>query len=433
LEQAQRFFSIGQSFQLKDIDKNLVEKAAKSGFKLGDIDTDLINAYASRFDKAVTGGFGKADSRYAKMLKHRLRENAYVFASVKAHHALKLIADKKGTPEEVNFMHNRYMQAEVNQFGSASQMAGKWAEYQDKADTHYLRYRTAGDRSVRRTHERLDNITLPVNDPFWRSFFPPNGYNCRCDAVLVNKRTNQPTNRNNAEALGLEATKSDTAFRFNPGQTGQAFANQHSYVRQLGITETDIDKLNVKLQPIVKQGLDVSGFYGNAKNLKDAAKEIEFSNYEHLYIQTKDGKIVYTTIGSPDAVDLPNAHFFEAKLIHNHPSILNVPDSIKYEGISLSFEDIEIALRENFKEISVVSSQTGNIFSLSAKDNFLNTDILYCDIYYNLKYDLFTYMQKELDKMISTYGNEEIQKIYRHEIYLRFFDYLKNVVTYKKI
>ena len=45
------------------------------------------------------------------------------------------------------------------------------------------RYVTTGDDRVRPTHAALDGITLPKEDKFWERFYPPNGWNCRCQAI----------------------------------------------------------------------------------------------------------------------------------------------------------------------------------------------------------------------------------------------------------
>lgn len=45
------------------------------------------------------------------------------------------------------------------------------------------RYVTAGDDRVRPSHAILDGVTLPKGDKFWNRFYPPNGYNCRCQAI----------------------------------------------------------------------------------------------------------------------------------------------------------------------------------------------------------------------------------------------------------
>lgn len=49
------------------------------------------------------------------------------------------------------------------------------------------RYVTAGDDRVRPSHAILDGVTLPKSDKFWQRFYPPNGYNCRCQAIPLFK------------------------------------------------------------------------------------------------------------------------------------------------------------------------------------------------------------------------------------------------------
>lgn len=46
-------------------------------------------------------------------------------------------------------------------------------------------YVTVGDDRVREEHEAIDGVRLPKDDPFWKKFFPPNGWNCRCQAVPI--------------------------------------------------------------------------------------------------------------------------------------------------------------------------------------------------------------------------------------------------------
>ncbi|MDD6471780.1 MAG: phage minor head protein, partial [Bacteroidales bacterium] len=50
-----------------------------------------------------------------------------------------------------------------------------------------LQYRTVRDSHVRPEHAALDGVTLPPSDPFWETYYPPNGWNCRCSAIQVRK------------------------------------------------------------------------------------------------------------------------------------------------------------------------------------------------------------------------------------------------------
>lgn len=82
---------------------------------------------------------------------------------------------------KIDAKYNRnYLYAEYNHAVTSSQMAAKWHDFQQDGDRYNLQYRTANDERVREEHQRLHNITLPVSDPFWEQFMPPNGWNCRC-------------------------------------------------------------------------------------------------------------------------------------------------------------------------------------------------------------------------------------------------------------
>ncbi len=43
-----------------------------------------------------------------------------------------------------------------------------------------VRYVTAGDHRVRDEHAEWHGVTMPLNDPWWLTHRPPNGFNCRC-------------------------------------------------------------------------------------------------------------------------------------------------------------------------------------------------------------------------------------------------------------
>lgn len=44
-------------------------------------------------------------------------------------------------------------------------------------------YFTAGDDRVREEHAVLDGTSLPKEDAFWKRWYPPNGWSCRCTVV----------------------------------------------------------------------------------------------------------------------------------------------------------------------------------------------------------------------------------------------------------
>lgn len=57
-------------------------------------------------------------------------------------------------------------------------------DYDDPDDVIWgYTYVTVGDNRVRDEHAALDGTTRPKDDPFWNSWWPPNGWNCRCQLI----------------------------------------------------------------------------------------------------------------------------------------------------------------------------------------------------------------------------------------------------------
>ena len=92
--------------------------------------------------------------------------------------------------------------------------AGKYIGEQDPAFQEILwgyEYTTVGDNRVREEHAVLEGVTLPKNDPFWRQFYPPNGWSCRCAVIPV---FDEPDDIKNPP-VDFEV---DERFLFNPGE-----------------------------------------------------------------------------------------------------------------------------------------------------------------------------------------------------------------------
>lgn len=70
-----------------------------------------------------------------------------------------------------------------------SEAAGRWARIErNKRRFPYVMYRTMRDERVRALHRRWDGVTLPVDDPWWDTHYPPCGWRCRCRAFAVSER-----------------------------------------------------------------------------------------------------------------------------------------------------------------------------------------------------------------------------------------------------
>ena len=110
-------------------------------------------------------------------------------------------------------------------------MAAKWERFAQDGDRYNLQYRTIGDDRVREEHAGLDGITLPIDDPFWHTYYPPNGWNCRCTVVQVLKDKYEVTPHSEAMAMGEAALQTDSKgiFRFNSGIQQKAVPDYNPY------------------------------------------------------------------------------------------------------------------------------------------------------------------------------------------------------------
>jgi SPP1 gp7 family putative phage head morphogenesis protein len=175
-----------------------------------------------------------------------LRKSNWVFSGMKAFHEMNeafpslLDADGNRKPfdqflQEVRTIDERYnkhwLRAEYNFAAASAQMAAKWEQFAADGDRYHLQYRTMKDDKVRPAHAELDGVTRPQSDPFWETFYPPNGYNCRCTVVQVRPSRYPATEPEEAEARGNAALERDPKgmFRFNPGIEKQVWPDYNPY------------------------------------------------------------------------------------------------------------------------------------------------------------------------------------------------------------
>lgn len=65
---------------------------------------------------------------------------------------------------------------------------GRWERIEAlKEDMPWLRYVATLDARTRPDHARWHGTVLPVDDPWWRSHYPPNGWRCRCQVVQLSE------------------------------------------------------------------------------------------------------------------------------------------------------------------------------------------------------------------------------------------------------
>jgi SPP1 gp7 family putative phage head morphogenesis protein len=181
-----------------------------------------------------------------------LEKSLYQFSAAKNYQQLKDITSALKDPEgnirsfkefrdianKISFQYNtEWLQTEYNTAIGCGQMAGRWVDFEKNAESMpYLQYVTAGDNRVREEHAVLDGVTKRINDEFWSKFYPPNGYNCRCDVIQVPGEAEE-TNTDNLKMPGIPEM-----FQTNTAKQGLVFSKKHPYytgVPKEVITEAD--------------------------------------------------------------------------------------------------------------------------------------------------------------------------------------------------
>ncbi|WP_175922086.1 PBECR2 nuclease fold domain-containing protein [Burkholderia latens] len=83
------------------------------------------------------------------------------------------IEGKRLTPRRLQTIFQTNMQS--------AYMAGRYAAQLEQVDTHpYWEYVAVLDSRTRPAHRALAGAIYRYDDPFWQTFYPPNGYRCRC-------------------------------------------------------------------------------------------------------------------------------------------------------------------------------------------------------------------------------------------------------------
>lgn len=97
-----------------------------------------------------------------------------------------------------------------------SYAAARWERIQRRKKSRpYLRYVCVLDEKTRAEHRRWHGTILPVDHPFWRTHYPPNGWHCRC---VVQQISQADIERNGWE---LSETPEENFFEWENRSTGE--------------------------------------------------------------------------------------------------------------------------------------------------------------------------------------------------------------------
>lgn len=228
--------------------KNTVEKLNK----------DLYLTTADELKNAVYKGYQGTlsdfifDSPDYETLK-ALRENIYMFSAAKTFQQTNEMSDalvgedgkilsfsefKEAAGEIFDTYNKDWLEAEYNTSIASARSAAKWNDIEKNKSTRpYLRY-SAVDEAACEICAPLDDITLPIDDPFWDDNAVPQHFNCECvieqldedDLEEVGGLSDEDEVK---EAVNKSSETKNPLFDFNPGKDKVVFQdtgkNKHPY------------------------------------------------------------------------------------------------------------------------------------------------------------------------------------------------------------
>lgn len=228
---------------------------------------NLIEAHAGVLDRNLQR------LEMSDLMRQRLTRSNYIFSGLKTFHELNetfpSLLDENGNKKtferflndvrKIDETYNsNYLRAEYHFVQASAEMAAKWEKFMEDGDHYYLQYRTQHDDKVRPEHASLDRITLPPTDSFWESYYPPNGWNCRCTVVQVLKRKYEPTPHDEAMSLGEDALQTDKKgiFRFNSGKEQKTVPDYNPYtIKRCRDCDIAKGKLDLDRKPVADNEL----------------------------------------------------------------------------------------------------------------------------------------------------------------------------------
>jgi SPP1 gp7 family putative phage head morphogenesis protein len=177
---------------------------------------------------------------------------------------------------------------------NASYNAARYQQQQKiKKLKPYLSYQHSGNsRNPRPQHLSWNGLTLPQDDPFWDTHYPPNGWGCRCRAVAHSKKDLQRQGRTlnkspkieyETKTIGIRSANPRTirtpkgispGFAYNPGKAFlEPFVPRpqyYSFLKTRGYKDLKLDSV-----PMPKANKITKEMISKVTNEKQAFKKID--------------------------------------------------------------------------------------------------------------------------------------------------------------
>lgn len=212
---------------------------------------DVLTTIQGEVERAIAQGVSQQE--FIDTLAPRLKKLGWWGKQV--------IVDSAGNAETVQLGSPRRLALIYNVNTRVAYNVGRYAQLMNSTDTHpFWQYVAVMDSRTRPSHAALNGLVFRYDDPFWKTHYPPNGWNCRCrvralsqermnalglkatqgDKYLTTKKVQAAVDKATGEIIDMDVTTfadgarvmtPDTGWSYNPGQA--AFGLDQSLIRKL--------------------------------------------------------------------------------------------------------------------------------------------------------------------------------------------------------
>lgn len=245
--------------------KKLIEGVWSGEYSAANLPFWLFDKISGKLEDAASQGWGNPLGSGAiedVELEKAMQENVFYFAAHKEAHELKdlnalFIASKNKydyvkaamlLDEKYNF---HWFNTEYNVTKRIARSGREWRRIEATKDIYpKLKFVAVQDANTRAEHAALHGIIRPVGDAFWKTYFPPLSWNCRC-------RTERVMDGKSTPLKDIEKPEVIEQFRDRVTDSKKIWHESHPYFHDL------TDKAKQQVEMLVAQK------YANSYKKKD--------------------------------------------------------------------------------------------------------------------------------------------------------------------
>lgn len=132
---------------------------------------DVLNTIRDEVDRAVHDGITRQE--FTRTLAPRLQKLGWW--------GKQIVVDTEGNAKETELGSPRRLATIYNVNMRTAYNSGRYAQMMNNVEDYpFWQYVAVMDGRTRPEHAALNGLVFRYDDPFWKTHYPPNGWNCRC-------------------------------------------------------------------------------------------------------------------------------------------------------------------------------------------------------------------------------------------------------------